>query len=191
MKYNIDEKVVEDKGMNIPLFFLIMALRRKPDLNNLVKEALLKEYIVFSPNIGYIVTPNWEKEVEDILCTSDTAIPKEDDLIPLAEKLMSIYPQGRKPGTPYYWKGNKREIALKLKSFYKRYGRKYTEDEIANATQEYVDSFNGDYTFMRLLKYFIWKQDKGTMDESSELATLIDNKDQEDVNKEDWNTQLR
>ena len=29
------------------------------------------------------------------------------------------------------------------------------------------------------------------MDESSELATLIDNKDQEDVNKEDWNTQLR
>ena len=95
MKYNIDEKVVEDKGMNIPLFFLIMALRRKPDLNNLVKEALLKEYIVFSPNIGYIVTPNWEKEVEDILCTSDTAIPKEDDLIPLAEKLMSIYPQGR------------------------------------------------------------------------------------------------
>ena len=168
-----------------------MALRRKPDLNNLVKEALLKEYIVFSPNIGYIVTPNWEKEVEDILCTSDTAIPKEDDLIPLAEKLMSIYPQGRKPGTPYYWKGNKREIALKLKSFYKRYGRKYTEDEIAKATQEYVDSFNGDYTFMRLLKYFIWKQDKGTMDESSELATLIDNKDQEDVNKEDWNTQLR
>ena len=83
-----------------------------------------------------------------------------------------------------------------LKSFYKRYGRKYTEDEIANATQEYVDSFNGNYTFMRVLKYFIIKdvrkqgEEVNYVEQVSELASYLENAGQEDYNK-NWTAQLK
>ena len=103
---------------------------------------------------------------------------------------MQIFPQGKKPGTPYYWKCNKREISLKLKSFFKLYGVKYTEEEILSAAHRYVESFNGDYRFMRLLKYFIWKKEDG--EEISELATFIDNDGQEDSDYgESWVNELK
>lgn len=78
---------------------------------------------------------------------------------------------------------------LKLKSFFKLYGRTYTEEEILDAARRYVDSFNGDYRFMRLLKYFIWKRDN-TEGEVSELATFIDNDGQEEDVGDDWVTEL-
>ena len=49
---------------------------------------------------------------------------------------------------------------------------------------------------MRVLKYFIWKDEKKLnaegniyIDETSELASLIENEGQKDVNN-DWSTQL-
>ena len=75
------------------------------------------------------------------------------------------------------------------------FGDAYTDDQIIAAARKYVASFNGDYKYMRLLKYFIWKNDAKRTEEGlsveqvSDLATFIENADQEDL-RNDWTSTL-
>lgn len=192
MKYVLDDAVAEKMGLSLPEVLALMLVKTGADIKLIFSELVSKEAIVpiGTPPSRYLPTQRWSDLCDNILLTSDKVVPKEDELEPIAEKLMQIFPKGRKPGTPYYWKCNKREVTLKLKSFFKLYGSKYTEEQIVNAAREYVDSFHGDYTLMRLLKYFIWKKlDNG--EEVSELATCINNAGQEDEGDNDWVTELR
>lgn len=190
MKYVIDDAIVNKSPLSLAELFALLLIKTGEDFNEVIKGLIDKEAIVLVGNSKYMLTQRWSDLSDNILLSSERSIPKDDELLPLAEKLMQIFPQGKKPGTPYYWKCNKREIALKLKSFYKLYGVKYSEEEILNAAQNYVNSFNGDYRFMRLLKYFIWKKENG--EEISELATFIDNDGQEDSEVNDsWVNQLK
>lgn len=189
MKYVIDDTVVNKSPLKLSELFVLLAVKTGADINDTIHELLKKEALVVVDNSRYMITQRWSDTSDDVLLSSERTIPKDEELIPLAEKLMQIFPQGKKPGTPYYWKCNRREIALKLKSFYKLYGVKYSEEEILSAAHDYVASFNGDYRFMRLLKYFIWKKENG--EEVSELATFIDNAGQEDSNEDNWVNQLK
>lgn len=191
MRYTIDEAVANKLGLPLPQVLLLIFIKTGHNLDNTIKDLLDKEALVqvnTSPS-KYMITQRWNDVCDNILLTSDNSIPADDEITPIAEKLMAIFPKGKKPGTPYYWKCNKREVMLKLKSFFKLYGRTYTEEEILDAARRYVDSFNGDYRFMRLLKYFIWKRDN-TEGEVSELATFIDNDGQEEDVGDDWVTEL-
>lgn len=183
MKYVIDDTVAEKMGLSLPQILALMLIKTGTDIKWVLSELMDKEAIVAigTPPTRYMLTQRWSDLCDNVLLTSDKYVPSEDVIVPIAEKLMQIFPQGKKPGTPYYWKCNKREVTLKLKSFFKLYGNTYTEEQIINAARDYVDSFNGDYRFMRLLKYFIWKKD-GEQGEISELATFIDNAGQENVN---------
>ena len=71
--------------------------------------------------------------------------------------------------------------ARRLKAFMMQFGS-YDPETILQATKEYVDSFNGNYAFMRTLKYFIMKNEvkpdadgKQHVEQTSDLATCIDN----------------
>lgn len=128
----------------------------------------------------------------ELLADSEENIANSIDSIEeLASKLIEIYPSGRKPGTSYYYKGNKADIVRKLKSFYKRYGE-FSSEQIIEATQRYIDSFNGDYTYLRLLKYFIWKDEvkDGETLQISQLADWINNANQVNDTNSDWTTNL-
>ena len=191
MKYVIDEAVAQSFGLTLPEVLAIMLVKTGVNVQDVFKALKEKEAIIQVEIDGqYLTTQRWSDMCDNVLLTSEKSIPKDDELIPLAERLMTIFPQGKKPGTPYYWKCNKREVALRLKSFFKLYGVKYTEEEILGAAHKYVNSFNGDYRFMRLLKYFIWKKDNG--EEISELATCIENDGQEDSDYgESWVNELK
>ena len=60
------------------------------------------------------------------------------------------------------------------------------------STQAYVSGFNGEYKFMRLLQYFIWKEEvkDGTKVPISELANYIENADQTNEMSVDWTSTL-
>lgn len=116
----------------------------------------------------------------ELIADSEEAIlNKKNEIEELAIKLREIYPEGKMPGTSYYYRGNKADIIKKLKSFYKRYGTEYTSDQIIEATKKYIQSFNGNYTYLKLLKYFIWKDEvrDGEAIQTSILADCIENKD--------------
>lgn len=193
MKYVIDSAVAEEMGLSFSQVLALMLIKTGENVEEVLEELANKEAIVAidASKIKYRITQRWNDLCDNVLLTSDKYVPKEDIIVPIAEKLMQIFPKGKKPGTPYYWKCNKREVSLKLKSFFKLYGNTYTEEQILNAARDYVDSFNGDYRFMRLLKYFIWKKD-GEQGEVSELATFIDNAGQESVGVGDsWVNELK
>lgn len=129
---------------------------------------------------------------ELIADSEESIVVKEDSIKELADKLRSIYPEGKMAGTSYYYRCNKADIVRKLKSFFRRYGE-YTTEQIIEATQRYVNSFNGNYTYLRLLKYFIWKDENkdGETLQVSQLADWIENKNEVNTTNSDWTTTLK
>ena len=64
-----------------------------------------------------------------------------------------------------------------------------SREDVIKATKEYVNSFNGNYRYMQLLKYFILKSVKDAddnVDIKSELMSLIENSGQLDTQRDDW-----
>ena len=71
-----------------------------------------------------------------------------------------------------------------------------SDEEILDATKRYVASFQGNYTGMRLIKYFILKDDvkpsedgQGHVEQISDLATFLENKESEEevvTNDDSW-----
>ena len=146
-----------------------------------------------SLNRKYSATEKGIVLADELVADSEKNIAaKEDSIKELADKLRSIYPEGKMEGTSYYYRCNKADIIRKLKSFFRRYGE-YTPEQIIEATQRYISSFNGNYTYLRLLKYFIWKDENkdGETLQVSQLADWIENKNETNANNTDWTTTLR
>ena len=88
------------------------------------------------------------------------------------------------------WRDSTAVIARKLKTLVVKYDYEFTEEQALKATKAYVESFNGDYTYMQLLKYFILK----TMPDGeirSDFMSYIENEGHEDDIGKDWNTSLK
>ena len=69
----------------------------------------------------------------------------------------------------------------------------FTDEQIVQAAEKYVQGFNGNYQYMRLLKYFIFKEKVGANGEvegDSELISYIENAGQEEDLKNDWTSSL-
>lgn len=145
-----------------------------------------------SLNRKYNTTEKGIVLADELLADSEESIViKEDGIKELADKLREIYPEGKMVGTSYYYRCNRADIVRKLKSFFRRYGE-YTPEQIIEATQRYVASFNGNYTYLRLLKYFIWKDENkdGETLQVSQLADWIENRGSVNPSNSDWTTSL-
>ena len=118
---------------------------------------------------------------------------KENRFNILADKLRELYPEGRKEGTNYYWRDSTKIIARRLKALDKKYGIDFTDEQAINATKRYIDSFNGNYTYMQLLKYVIMKSvlKDGELEETSQLLSYIENENQVNNTNTDWSVQLK
>lgn len=193
MKYVIDESVCEEHGLTLAETLCLLACKTCTNIYDLIEQMKERE-LLSKQTDSPCPTMHWDDEVSSVLLESDKVVPVKDRCAGLAEQLRELFPKGIKTGSAA-WRGNVREITLRLQKFFKLYGNKWTDEEIINATQRYVDHFNGDYKFMRILKYFIMKSDK-KMDEEgnvhiediSELATWLEN--DEDMIEEDWTSSL-
>lgn len=202
MKYTIDEEVCKKFHLDIHLLLTILLLNTGTEFEKNLEELIDREIIIKENTLlgtQYLITNKWINIVSSILLDSEKDNLNEFDerLEKLARNLMNIFPEGKKAGTTMYWRGNVKEIKLKLKKFFKRYSDKYTDEQILQATKAYVNSFNGNYAFMRVLKYFIWKDERkmdsegnSFIEEVSDLATIIENADQVD-NNNNWMDSVR
>lgn len=127
-------------------------------------------------------------EIVQVVKCGDT---EQDRFMVLADKLREIYPQGKKQGTNLQWRDSTVMISKRLKSLIKKYGVSFTDEEAVAATKRYVDSFHGDYRFMQVLRYFLWKDDKINGEEVSQFLSYLQNNDEGQDNNPDWNTTLR
>lgn len=108
------------------------------------------------------------------------------------KSLQNIFPEGKKEGTNIYWRGNSSEVQKKLEVFVTK-NPHITKDDILDATKRYVKSFNGNYSYMRTLKYFISKNENknGEIVNSSDLLTFIENKSNDNITHNFSNSELR
>lgn len=139
------------------------------------------------------LTSSGMEMIESIFLNSEYNSEEEDERFKqLASALRELYPKGKKEGTAYMWRDSEAIIIRKLKSFVKKYDPQedYTSEQIIEATKRYVQSFNGDYRFMQLLKYFISKKDVMTGEENSQLLSYLENEGSTNVN-DSWRDSIR
>lgn len=196
MNYTINEDIASKHHLTINDVLLMMLIKNKCDIENNIESLLHRDIITKSALFNDIkLTQHWNEELQKVLLDSDKVIPKTNDLTYLVTTLRNIYPKGIKSGSAA-WRGNVREITLRLQKFFKIYGSTYNEEDIIEATKKYVESFNGNYTYMRILKYFILKDEVKInedgvryVEQISELANFLEN-DTSSVDT-NWDIELR
>ena len=196
MTLSINDDICKKYSLEPEEVLALLLIKTNNDIPSIINNLLEKKAIVRDMFNNYMLTQRWDDLLCSIMLDSDKDAISEDKVESLALKLMAIFPKEKKAGTCHYFRGNRKDNILKLKKFFKLYGNKYSEEEILEAAQNYVNSFNGNYKYMRILKYFIWKDEKKMdsngkyyIEETSDLASCIENKGQGIVNN-DWNCKL-
>ena len=195
-KITIDEDACKKVKLSLPEVLMITLVKTGVNIETLLKQMkekqiLVEEHTLLGTNL--LVTQRWSDLSDKALLSADKSVPDNKRLENLAKSLMEVFPAGKKEGTSQYWKGNLRDNTLRLAKFFKLYGDKYTDEQMIEAAKNYVSSHNGKYQYMRVLKYFIWKdtrkvnsEGEGYIEEVSDLAAFIENAKDEKNLKDDW-----
>lgn len=194
MKITIDDKVCIKQGLTPTEAMIAQTIKYgdfEADLSNLIARG-----IVIKQNEQYSIDKKWSEKLEKIFKVRDN-----DELESLAAKIQECFPVGKMRNrfgveTNHYYRCSKQVIKEHLRMFFENYGD-VSDEDILDATRRYVASFKGNYNGkMRLAKYFIWKNDKQlTSDDTvqinqiSDLADFLENKEETEVETGDWNTQ--
>lgn len=176
---------------------MLLAHYNKIDLESSQNLLIEKGYItaerdsLFQQN-GWRVTRKGNELIDSVVLDSEKSEKSDTEILILAGRLKEVFPAGRKDGTSNYWAEGKALIAKRLKAFFKKYGTEFTDDQIVNAAKKYVESFNGNYQFMRTLKYFIFKDRDiaGEREYTSDLLNYLENAGNEEVLRDDWTSKI-
>ena len=192
MKLTIDSKACENNGLTLEEFIILFLFTKKVDVNEIINSLVEKKVAgrdLFSDN-SLVLGSKTKQLIEKIILESNDSVKNNTERIKnLAKTLQEMYIQGKKAGTQDYFKGSSAEIIQRLKRFFAEYGE-FTDEQIIEATKKYIASFNGDYKFAQLLKYFISKKVDG--ERGSRLLSYIENANQKEAQQTiDWENELR
>lgn len=196
MTITLTEDACKAFGVSVGEALYLLAIGSGLDLEEAEKSMRAKGYVKKPSNtllsLPLRLTTKGKEVITGIIADST---PKGTDarLISLAQELREVFPKGKKDGTNNYWSDGATIIVRRLKLFFKKYGD-FTNDQILTAARKYVESFNGNYQFMRTLKYFIFKDARGlegNIENTSELLTYIENEGQEETLGNDWTSTLK
>ncbi len=199
MTININDEIVKKNGLKISECLLLLLYQNNVELYPTELSLVFDGYITANkdettPNIKWRLTNKGIQILNTIILDSDKHQESPDRLTTLATSLKELFPKGKKPGTNYYWADGIALIIRRLKLFFKKYGNTYSDAQIIQATKKYIEGFNGNYQYMRLLKYFIFKEKVGAggdVEGDSELISYVENAGQEDALNNNWTTELK
>lgn len=191
-KVSINKDVLEKNNLSMDEFLVLLLTYNKANIQE-VKQSLvekgLADFSVFDDEL--VISSTTKDLITSITIDSDVKVlSKDKEFKELADKLKELFPKGKKAGTTYMWRDSTAVIARKLKTLVVKYDYQFTEEQAIKATKAYVESFNGDYTYMQLLKYFILKSlPDGEI--KSDFMSYIENEGQEDELSDNWLTEMR
>ena len=193
MKLIIDSDACLNNGTCIGEVLLLYEYALKISPESMKQSLIDKGYITSAGNLfdRYTATDKAVKLLDNVL--ADSSVDDDTKITELATKLKELYPKGKKEGTNQFWADGVSIIVKRLKIFYKKYGF-YDNDIIIKATEDYIKSFNGDYRFMKTLKYFLWSEKvnkAGEVEPTSDLLTYIENAGEIDELSNDWLNELK
>lgn len=192
MKLAIDEKILAENNLTLNEYLFLLFNARGGDVHECIASLIAKGWAgadLFD-DTKIVLSDNTKENVFNVLVDSDKLVEdKQDNFEAIANKLREIFPKGNKAGTNYNWRGSTAEIARKLKNLVVKYGCRFTEEEAIEATKAYVASFNGDYKYMKLLKYFLLKtprNNNGDVEIESDFMTYLENKGAAEEHNGNW-----
>lgn len=197
MKITIDtEKVDRDVGVDGLLY--LTALYLGYTINRDTFDRLNNKGLIYTQSFkdGFPYEVRSTKESNELVegAYADMEISGKDNderFTILADKLRALFPTGRKSGTQLQWRDSTAVIAKRLKAFVKRFNTDFTDDAYVAATERYIRTFNGNYQYMQVLKYFIMKSgiEDGMAITNSQLLSYLQNEDTEAEG--DWTSTLK
>lgn len=191
MKFIIDKEACNKNGMSLGEILALIVISNDIDIGKSTS-ILVSTGLVTSAgsDTKLRLTKKGTETLNNVIIDSAPVSKDEDTRLEiLANKLRELYPAGRKEGTSYMWRGTTAEIVRKLKTLQLKYKFTFTDEQAIKATSEYIKSFNGNYRFMQLLKYFILKtarDEDGNIEVKSEFMSLIENEKDINVHRDDW-----
>lgn len=198
MKLCIDADLCKKNKIPISTVLFIAALYLKSEITEETFDDACKrgflEYDGFDlmrQPINLKITKKGEEYLESLILDSKNKSKIDTARFDaLADKLRELFPEGKKAGCSLMWRDSTQTISKKLQAFVKRYGDNYTDEQIIAATKRYIQSFNGDYRYMQVLQYFIWKRitEDGESEYKSQLLSFLSNEEKD--TKEDWTSTL-
>lgn len=196
MKLAIDEKILAENNLTLNEYLFLLFNARGGDIHECITTLIAKGWAgadLFD-DTKVVLSDNTKENVFNVLVDSDKLVEdKQGDFEAIANKLREIFPKGNKAGTNYNWRGSTAEIARKLKNLVVKYGCRFTDEEAIEATKAYVASFNGDYKYMKLLKYFLLKtprNNNGDVEIESDFMTYLENKGAAEEHNGNWAVDL-
>lgn len=197
MKIVLSPEGCTKNSISLAEILLLIAYYQEVDFEEAHDSLIEKGYVtgadrVINHDNRWRVTRAGKEIIDSVVLDSDKSEKSDAELLILAGRLKEIFPAGKKDGTSNYWAEGKALIAKRLKAFFKKYGAEYSDDQIVTAAEKYVEGFNGNYQFMRTLKYFIFKDMEvaGEREYTSELLNYLENAGQEEVLKNDWTSTI-
>lgn len=191
MKYIIDTDILGKRGLSLVEFGLLVYFAGGGEsmiLTHVCESLWQKGYLIKGTNNKYAFDNFKFEELQTILAEGSNKKTTNKRAEELAPKMRALYPEGYKAvftggvQKKYPWRDSDRVIANRMKIFFKRYGDTFTDEQILDATERYTRGNKEDNTFMKLLKYFIFKDNKAHdgageayTDETSELLAFIEN----------------
>lgn len=174
MKITIDTEVLRENNLTLEEFVILLYyVQGMTAPIEEVCESLWRKNLLIKEIEGYSVNTPRIPEIQGMLAMSGLkekkTTPKE--LIALAEKILEVYPAGKMPGTSYYYRCSPDVLAKRLAVFFSKFPRKlsWTDEAIVESVKDYVASFNGNYRYLQLLKYFVYR----TADDKSVDSQLL------------------
>ena len=197
MKYIIDTEILEREGIGLDeALYLLSVYKKKPiDFNTVQKARVENKILKFeNPRDPVNITPKGQSFIESILAKSKIHVSSDnlERYRTLADKMREVYPKGLKPGTNYQWRDSTAIIADRLMKLVAKYNIEFTDEEAVDATKRYIASFNGNYRYMQILKYFISKQkpvEGAPAEQNSQFLSFLQNEEGTTENQ-DWTANL-
>ena len=197
MKYIIDTEILEREGIGLDeALYLLSVYKKKPINFNTVQKAKVENKILKfeNPRDPVKITPKGQSFIESILAKSKIHVSSGnlERYRALADKMREVYPKGLKPGTNYQWRDSTAIIADRLMKLVAKYNIEFNDEEAVAATKRYIASFNGNYRYMQILKYFISKQkpvEGAPAEQNSQFLSFLQNEESTTENQ-DWTANL-
>ena len=186
MRITIDTDILSRNNMSLGEFLVLLLGYNNCNFDECFGSLVDKKLAdIDKYTMGNIVLSGNSKDlIVRILTEADERLKKSPikDFYKLAAELRNIYPEGNKAGTTYLWRGTVEETAQKLMVLVTVHGFIYTKDEAIKATKEYVNSFKGNRSHMKLLKYFLLRTNVKEGEIYSDFMTIIEKNRDENNN---------
>ena len=197
MKYIIDTEILEREDIGLDeVLYLLSVYKKKPiNFNTIQKVKVENKILKFeNPKDPVKITPKGQTLIESILAKSKIHVSSNnlERYRVLADKMREAYPKGLKPGTNYQWRDSTAIIADRLMKLVAKHNIEFTDEEAVEANKRYIASFNGNYKYMQILKYFISKQkpvDGAPAEQNSQFLSFLQN-EEGIIENQDWTANL-